>query len=309
MTQRVADLFADVPAQGRGRQDVEEAKKLLARATDYFDIVTPSGPVAPIALALAALTFAYEHSARPNSNGSGLAGGSLNTTQVESKDSTCLNQGGGFKPPPFNGIFRSTFSDEKDRTTYPPQGAGATEDLANLFADDGPPIPDVAAAFGQGPSYSPAPRHPGRFRLTPPTEPKGRTRLPDARSKKGRPFDGSHMPLMYALCYGADNAEKWRALTREQVHRVVSVLGNLVDAGADLSRLGEFKTWYNKWAAFAPAPEKVQEFWWRAMSDLDAAIPARQGPYPDESGYEAGVTRMRQKALADLKGEEGGPQW
>lgn len=137
-----------------------------------------------------------------------------------------------------------------------------------------------------------------RFKLTPPDN--GRpVRADGVRPAPKAQIPGEAFTVMYALCYGAKTALDRRLLTKTQTGRVAGVLRKLTDAGADVSRLGEFRTWWFSWAKIHPSPEKVQEFWLRAMNEIDEANrpPEKVARYsPQDTSY-----TLDDEALAELE--------
>jgi hypothetical protein len=151
-------------------------------------------------------------------------------------------------------------------------------DVLDEFADEGPeafaaaPLPPTAAEGGTH-TYKGPP-----FRLTPPPGPMSKV-APMRKIRNGPPPPMWAFPEMFALCFAADDPMKRRTISKAQNGRVANALSTLVAGGADLTRLGEFKTWWWGWATRNhPSPEKVVELWWRAMGEIDGALPKTEKP-------------------------------
>lgn len=67
-----------------------------------------------------------------------------------------------------------------------------------------------------------------------------------------------------------------------------------------MSRVGEVTSWLKSWAKFNPSPEKVREYWWRAIAAIDAKQPSVVVAQILDGEYDRTVENMQRAALAEL---------
>lgn len=121
------------------------------------------------------------------------------------------------------------------------------------------------------------------------------------------PIPETYFRQMHALCF-LTTPETERLLTKPQRGQVAGVLGALAEAGVDLARLGDFRTWWvNNWRSkerdtrqyVPPRPIQVQELWMTAMAEFDRLKP------PDRARAEVETTNTLHEAMLRRAGSYG----
>lgn len=145
----------------------------------------------------------------------------------------------------------------------------ATDTLFAMLDGIWPPDSKATLTSPTVPARPPGPT----FKLRPPVGPKSRKRRPRT-SADTTDIPGWAFPKLFEVCFGVTTSKQQYALGASISGRVARALQNLLSLGADLSRLGEFLTWWKTWAKGRPSPETVVTFWLNAMEQIDASIGA-----------------------------------
>lgn len=128
-------------------------------------------------------------------------------------------------------------------------------ELDDVFDEPPPKVPDRAAT--------------GRFKLKPPPGPDTERCSPRVSGRKLNGVPVFAYAALQNLCFGAKSERQAKALSKDARGRIGSVLQRLLKSGADFNRIWEVVQWWRTWAKYMPTPEKFQEFWWRAIEEID----------------------------------------